>query len=478
MPRRGRLCYNALRCKLSNEARPLSQSIANSGNAHATAPRIDPNRLAWGVLLLAFAIFCVIFVFVIVGVDFFLFQSTVPMTVTLNVGRGSVAIGDLGSDDLVGRNGASLTKGMVISTDPQSQGTIRFKDDADHLVASITLQRSASLTLLEAAKPRFEWSRTEDEITLDNVVGKVDIDIPVPANKRIRISAQTPGHAIVNFEGSGSYSIEAASEQLRVFNRNGSANIIAPDLQAGRDIPVDGAGIVNYADNSVELHPGYVDLLADTKFEMARGGDVVAAAEKVWVCGNDPGDNPTGLQDLAMIDGVQALRFVRDGGATTHGRTSCVQSFGQNGINVSSDSYNYLGLRATFYIDYQSLAACGTDGSECPLMLRMDYIDADGKAQKWFHGFYAREEDNYPLRCATCPQDHDRINEKAWYTYESPNFLTFFKPEAGNIGGNDLTPRTIVALWFYASGHQYDVWVSEMALVAAQVESETAPPEG
>jgi hypothetical protein len=145
-----------------------------------------------------------------------------------------------------------------------------------------------------------------------------------------------------------------------------------------------------------------------------------------------------------------------------------VQSFGQAGVEISEDIYDFLALRATFYVDFQSLAGCGTRGSECPLMLRMDYIDVEGEARQWFHGFYAREEGDYPVRCSTCSQDHDQLNEKAWYTYESPNLLSFFKPEPDEAFVPDLTPRTIVALWIYASGHQYDVWIDEVALIAAQ----------
>ena len=452
----------------------MGQGIATTDRQRFASYRIDPSRLAWGVLLLAFALFCMLCVFVIVGVDFYLFQSTVPMSSTLSVGLGSVTVTDLANPtERVGRTGMGLLKGVVVSTDPTQQGTLRFTGGTDQLFASVTLHRSASVTLLESARPRFSWSRSGYEIAMDNVVGEVDVNVPRTVGQDIRISVRTPAGAIVNFEGSGNYIIEAASAQLRVFNRGGKANIISPDLQGGRDIPVGGLGIVNYADGNVALVNGYVDLILDRHFETTQSNEAGSITDSIWNCGNDPGDNPPGEFGLGAFDGSTALRLVRGNDATSHGRTSCVQSFGQAGIEVSEAEYNHLSVRATFYVDNQSLAACGTEGSECPLMLRMDYIDADGEAQKWYHGFYAREQSAYPVRCATCTQDHDRINEKTWYTYESPNLLSFFKPEAGENGVEDLTPRMIVAFWIYASGHQFDVHIGEVALVAAQLESET-----
>ena len=454
----------------------MSQSIVRPDNRRPLVNRIDPNRLAWGVMLLAFALFCVICVFIVIGIDFYMFQSTVSMTSTLSVGLGSVTVTDLANPtERVGRSGMILPKGVVVSTDATQQGTIRFTNGPDQLFAVVTLHRNASVTLLESARPRFDWSRSSTEITMDNVVGKVDIDVPASIDRSIRISARTPAGAIVNFEKDGSYIIEAASEQLRVFNREGKANIISPDLQGGRDIPADGLGIVNYVDNSVELRQGYVDLVLDKNFQTTQSNEMGAGAESVWTCGSDPGDSPAGLYELMSFDGVPALRFSVETMRQHMVVYRVCKVSGRPALKFQTILIITLVMRAKFYIENQSLGACGTEGSECPLMLRMDYIDADGEAQKWFHGFYARAQNPYPLRCATCPQDHERVNEQAWYTYESPNLRSFFKPEAGEASGADLTPRTIVALWIYASGHQFDVRIGEVALIAAQLESEVVP---
>ncbi|MBZ0299454.1 MAG: hypothetical protein K8J31_06940, partial [Anaerolineae bacterium] len=201
---------------------------------------IDPHRLAWGVLLLSFAIFCVIAAMVIVGVDYFLFQSTVPIKPVLSLGRGTVGVMDLANAiEQVGQNGTLLAQGAVISTDPQSQGTIQFLDpqSGDTVLATITVHNNSALTLREASRPRFQWSRTRPLINLGRISGKISIEIPASEESPLLLNLESTAGALVNLEGSGKYIITAAPDQLSVVNREGTATLIAPDLRQGHSIP-------------------------------------------------------------------------------------------------------------------------------------------------------------------------------------------------------------------------------------------------
>jgi hypothetical protein len=448
----------------------LGENIAIPDRHEPAIRQIDPHRLAWGVLLAAFAIFCTIAISAIVGINYFLFQSTVPIKSVLSLGRGTVGIMELANSiEQIGRNGDSLLAGTVISTDPQSQGTIQFFDPqaADDLVASVTLHNGSVLTLRQAARPRFEWSQTRHLIELGNVSGRLSVTVPSLPGRDVLVNIETGAGAIVNLEGGGRYMINASADQLSVINREGTATFIPPDLRQGHSIPPNRQGIIRYTDNTVEQKPGYVNLVRDSSFQTLNGGSL---DQQSWVCGNDPSDNPAGSYDFVNMNGLMPLRFIRADNAITHGRTSCVQSFGQGGVDIRAANYNYLAVRATLNIQSQSLNACGSDGSECPLMLRMDYIDNTGKGQRWFHGFYAREADpqsNYRQRCASCVQDHDLINQGAWYTYESPNLLTLLE---------ETPPVSIVSIWFYASGHQWDVRIGEVSLIGAQMDNVVVQP--
>ncbi len=423
--------------------------------------RVDPQRLAWGVLLVAFAIFCLLGVIIIIGVDYFLFQSSVPIQGVLTVGRGSVGIADVANPlERAERRGATISQGMIITTDLQSQGMIQIADD-DSIIALVTVENNSAVTMRTATRPRYEWSRVGHVISLGNFFGRLSVDIPADAGSNILFDIESIQGTAARLEGSGQYIINATDAEFTVFNREGRVILIPADRRVGHLIPPDNLGTVDYETGEFSQQLGLVDLLADS-------GPGSVNTSNQWLCDNDPDDNPLGEYELRILDGLPVVRFIRANGATSHGRTSCVQSFGQTGLSVRPDEFNYLAIRTTFFIEYQSLNVCNAiDGSECPLMLRMDYIDADGEAQKWFHGFYAREADtqsNVPLRCASCQQDHERINERAWYIYESPNLFSLLEP----------APASIVGIMFYASGHQWDVRVSDLAIMGAYLESAEA----
>src|SRR5690606_22123257 len=199
-----------------------------------------------------------------VGINYFLFQSTVPIKSVLSLGRGTVGIMELANSiEQIGRNGDSLLAGTVISTDPQSQGTIQFFDPqaADDLVASVTLHNGSVLTLRQAARPRFEWSQTRHLIELGNVSGRLSVTVPSLPGRDVLVNIETGAGAIVNLEGGGRYMINASADQLSVINREGTATFIPPDLRQGHSIPPNRQGIIRYTDNTVEQKPGYVNLV-------------------------------------------------------------------------------------------------------------------------------------------------------------------------------------------------------------------------
>ena len=103
----------------------------------------------------------------------------------------------------------------------------------------------------------------------------------------------------------------------------------------------------------------------------------------------------------------------------------------------------------------------GNVGSECPLTLYIEYTDINGIPRELYRGFYYALDpqfDYYKALCDSCSQDHQQINEKVWYTYKSGNLFSSI-PE-------DARPAAINSVQFYASGHEYDVFISEIGLFA------------
>lgn len=446
-------------------------SILNSGTVHSgrSALRLgtDPQRLAWGMLLIAFAIFCVVCVSVGVGINYFLFQSTVQLNVVLTVGRGSVGIIEPSNERFI-RTPTSIVNGTEITTDSQSQSVVLFMDAQfdETLVADVTLKADSNVVLRSASQPRFEWSRSDYLIDLRNAMGEFEVNISESKQRNVVVSIQSKfgDTARINLNGAGRYIVEISQSQISVYNRKGNAFVL-PDAWQGYSIPVNQMGLYRADSKTLEIYPGYQNLLENSHFDTLSPTVSPGSTQELlshWLCGNDPNDAPQGLYRSQFYEGRMTLKLERYEGAITHGRTFCSQTFGANALDVRSLNLDYLSLHAFFRIHHQSLSVCGVDGSECPLMLRMDYIDSQGDARQWFHGFYSRRDANpvYPSRCSSCSLEHEFVNEKTWYSYDSGNLLTLFPP--------DQQIAALVGIWFYASGHEYDVQVQEVALLARQ----------
>jgi hypothetical protein len=426
--------------------------------------RHDPQRVAWGVLLLAFAIFCLTCVATGVGVYYFLFQSTMPLDMQLRVGRGSIGVNQqfvpLERELL---NGDELSTG----TDGQSQATVFFFDPQRerHLIAAVTVKGGTNFTLRRALRPRFDWGNNQYSIELLDFTGDLEIFVVRDLAGFFRMTINTRQGNLIDLGESGRYSVSAREGQTRVVNQEGKAALIPPDRSQGRDIPAGSQGTV-YTDtpDQVVVLPAYTNLLENSTFEdtalVENDSGEMQVIARIWGCRNDQVSAPRGLYRTEILDGRTIMRFLRGENATSNGETRCVAFLGQSGRDVSG--YDYLEVRASFSLNYQSLAACGWQGSECPLMLQLDYVDQNGELQKWYHGFYYLEpQPGNPLTCSSCQQEHDRVNEKSWYTYSSSNLFALMGP--------DERPQTILNVQFYASGHQYDVSIGEVSLLAGKM---------
>jgi hypothetical protein len=420
------------------------------------------------VLLLAFATFCLLCLVVGLGAQYFFFQSTIPLPSLITVSRGTAGLTEADQVEQVVRRGRELYNRARVSTDGVSQTTISFIDRADDgkLVASVTMRTNSSLDLERVERPRFNWSVEDYHIDLSDVTGDLSIRINPDLGRGLRFVLDTPGGARVVIERAGRYTVNAGTEQLQVVNFDGAATLIAPS-NVVQPIPIGERGVLHYADSTLTLLPGYVDLIVGDGFAQTNVIDMDGEGEmlerSVWRCRSTQIGLPAGQFTLGMVDGRSSLRLIRDGGADSHGETFCIQNLGvtgQNGLDVSM--YDYLAWRAMFKIMSHSLGTCGVDGSECPITLRMDYIPVVGDPISWYHGFYAfpSTQAEFPQRCNSCAQDHQIINDNAWYSYDSGNLFALIPP--------DQRPKAILNVRFYASGHEYDVFVNDVSLLAGQ----------
>lgn len=446
-------------------------------NPVAPPTRVAASRLAWAVLLGAFAIFCLLCVITGIGIHYFLFDSTVPMQVSLAVGRGTAAFlvrSDL-DENVAPQSGHFVAVNEQISVDIQSQSVIYFRDNAldNPLIAAVTLKPGASLVMNAAQRPRFDWSRVGYRVVLQQVRGEVDVYLPPGLTREPFVVLETAGRGgvVVYLNQSGSYTVNAGANQVRVYNNGGQAFIDSPTM-APRLIPPGEHGSIQFEPEPAQLvvAPSAASLLQPSQFEQLDAEAFVESdlslADLVWPwqCG-DSQSPPPGRFEVGFPAGRPAIRLVRADGATTHGETGCSQSPWPSAGGLDVTGYSSLVVRTAFYLEYQSLPLCGNLGSECPLMLQIDYKykDAEGQDQlyQWFHGFYIDGDPsgNAPTRCLSCLTDHDQIYGGTWYTYESPNLLALIPPEHRN-------GQALLRVRFYASGHEYDVYVGDVDVLA------------
>jgi len=440
---------------------------------YAYHPSVSPERMAWGVLLISFAMFCILTVSTVLGVYFFLFESTVSIPTTIRVAQGTVGI--TGSDliEAVEREQEDLTSSVTsISTDSQSQATMQFwereteESPSTILIAAATLQRNTFVTFNRATSPRFEWSTNPYDIQLSKLTGQLEVLIVGAEENAFVFRVITEQGLIIHLNRNGRYSITATDDEVRLLNLGGEAVVFfADDYTNNRLVPDGQEVVVRLGNRVIELESEVENVLTNSAFSLQSvmtNDDGESIMPPGWGCRVNQNELPRGTSTIEEFDGRRVVRLKRLDNATSNGEVGCVQPFGTDGLDVTG--YESMRVVSTFNLNYQSLSKCGIAGSECPLMLLVTYDDNLGITRRWFRGFYYDEliSAEYPTRCASCLQDHQNINEKVWYTFESDNLF--------NLIDEERRPTRIRSIEFYASGHQFDTMVSEMMILVSPLE--------
>ena len=435
--------------------------------------------MAWLVLLLAFGMFCLLSITTVVAVYAFLFQSSVSIPAVLQVSKGTVGI--TGSDfvETLERQTSVLANSQMISTDSLSQATIQFHDLAlddqlaPRLLAAITLRNDSSVTFERASRPRFDWSIAQQSISLSNLQGALEILVTGAADKTFLLRISTSQDVNVNMNTNGRYRILASDDEVRLVSLAGAASAyFADDTDKVETIDSGQVLLVKLANREFQTQFGAANALSDSSFSLRalNTADAVSPAiPETWNCRITQENFPPGILSLESFDGRAGVRLQRLNNATSHGQVNCKYQFAGDGLIVSE--YEAIKILATFYLKDQSLSQCGTEGSECPLMIRLDFSDSLPVGRHWIRGFHFEKEveSDFPTRCGTCIQEHLIINKRVWYTFESENLLTLIEEVD--------RPERLHSIEFYASGHQFDAVIGEVMLLLGDPQTENAANE-
>lgn len=440
-------------------------------------PRIKPERLAWGMLLGAFVVFCGLCLGSTFTVQYFFFQSGLPMQVTLQVSRGTVGVTENGGVEEAENDSRALSRETIVRTDQTdelSQASIILSDPAfeNPLIANISIRGGTEVQFVRGVRPRFDWSVPDYTVELQRVSGRVDVFIAEPLRRPIDIRLKTESGVEIHLSESGRYFVDARSDEVLLTNYEGESLILMPESQLARSIPPGNVGLAQVEADAVTIEPAPVNLLENGALQVQQTGETIAVPG--WSCAYHTANNlPSGRYFRAVApDGRQALRLTRGENATNNGEVGCTQQLAEEpgGFGAEVSDYDYIALQATVRIESESLDQCGQEATECSLMLELNWLPdvpegsttQPGVVRRTFLGVYARDDAtfNWRNRCDECLTDHTRIYDQVWYTFDTGNLLNILPPA--------LHPEYIQSVRFYASGHNFDVYIDSIGLIVDQ----------
>jgi hypothetical protein len=403
------------------------------------ALRAHPERTAWAVVWIAFAIFCLVVVCVPLGVRYLLLYSTAEHPAVLQTLEGTAVVDNpvAGSEFAVTKDTRdeklrTLSEGMVISLDEGSRAFIRFFDGS-----SLHLLPGSRVYLDRMRGPRFDTGVRPNSIQVRVVTGRVKVVTAAPRRAagldyRVRCPLLDCEVAITS---DGLYGIEVGPDSAQVFANQGSAVVAAN----GKSVQ-----LVAGERSTIEAGHQPVGPTEDAR-EMVVNGGFSADLEAGWVLSNDQGNDGGDVDGTAVKvtdDGQPAVRFRRTG-SNDHCETILEQAINRD----LPDPVTSLEVRAVVRLVNQSLGGGGFLGSEFPLMIRLRYKDAYGSEYEWVQGFYYENPQSNPCGSGILyPRD-------AWQPFYSGNLLDTLNPK----------PYRILSVKVSASGHDYESlvrWIS------------------
>ncbi len=471
---------------ITQQAEQIIEAATNDDMAYDFVGANSPERIAWIVLLGAFALFCTMTLTSAFGVYHYLFRSTVPIPAMLYVSKGTVGVTGADLRETVERNREELTNTVTsISTDSLSQATVQFRKatdievESEPLLAAVTLQGNTFVTFNQATRRRFEWGQAPQRVRFSRLTGQLDVTVTgVDAQHPFVLDIYTEDlntdkGVHIQSVTNGRYRLSASEDEIRLLNLAGAVSAFFGDdpglrnpVEPGREL------VVRIGNRSIRTLDDTSNLLMSGNFSLQRSsiGWLYSPGEPLnWNCSGLPEQNPPGSYSMLEFDGRVGVSLQRYSNATSHGEISCIQEFEGDGLDVRT--LDSLSVIATFNLNFQSFSLCGKEGSECPLMLHIMYTTDDSPLANrgdWFRGFYyeGQASGTHKKICASCLQEHVDTNPSVWYTFDSGNLL--------NLIAEDRRPAFINAIRFYASGHQFDTVVSEMVLLAVDSFESTA----
>lgn len=411
-------------------------------------------RLAWAVLLACLAVCIGTAIFVPILLNTYRQRATRPAQIEVQANQGTVGIiqGEGESVALfAGDPSLELRVGGSVLTNATDTALILSqRPEGGPLIARIQVYGSTQLALDQSALPRFESSSAGNALDFELLAGRILLSVPEDQERPLSLSVKTPQGSVLIAEP-GQYSINATNSASEVTVLQGMLSLTSAD----RELPLisDQRAVMSERGALEGPLAAERDLIANGEFSDGL---------KMWLP-LSPNTEIRGQADAEVSvetgEPEPALVFKRLG--IGHADAGLRQVIGQDVTDFES-----LKLLLSLRIAEQSLGVCGQQGSECPILIRIEYVDVNGVDQVWQQGFYAFGEigPDTPDVCVACPpplNEHQQVPFGQIAFYESDNLLE----KLGQLG---VLPAQIKSITVIGSGHSFTSQVFDLSLMAVE----------
>ncbi len=395
-----------------------------------------PERVAWLVIWGAFAAFLLLCAAVPVSSRSYLLYSWTPKTATFEVIGGTPRVQEPNAvAPIAVTRSIQLSEGSTIETDENSRGILTFFDGS-----TLTLFPNTNITLHQMRLSTFDWGRVPVTLEIEQTRGRISVGAallfaPAGSAAHARLLRVKTPHLVAVLQ-EGSYAVDVFADSSQITAKNGTAEVTAQEstvtLARGQRT------VVTRGNTPLAPLPAAQDLVVNGDFRdpIVRGWNSLQDTTA-------PGIVP-GLAEIASLDDRQTVHIARYQSVQTSAITGVVQQ-----INREVSDFRVMKLTADVRLHFQSLAGGGYMSTEYPLILRLRYRDAYGSEGEWVRGFY------YQNTLANPTNNGEQIPVDVWVPFESGNLLELADPK----------PFIVTSLQIYASGWDYESYVSNVQLI-------------
>jgi hypothetical protein len=392
--------------------------------------RRNPERLAWLVLVLSFAI-CALTASVVPPAARQLIDTrTATRPARLDIISGTTLVRRAGTPgEQGGTDGAQIEPGDQVRTAGDARAILWLFDDSN-----VELGPDSTVTLLDSQSTMF--TNLTSVISLRLSEGKPIVNVALPGTQDRQFTVSTRFGSFDLAEGAYEVDLSQANTAEAVV-RIGTARVSAANqtviCRTGQRVTL------SPASPPVGPLPLSKDLLTNGNFALPTSGDLPLGPG--WKGDERNSEGNKGSVQIVIDAAGNYLRFARTGQG--HGENYAVQV-----LDRDVTQFRSLKLQMELRLVKQSLSGGGVAGTEYPFHIRVLYRDARGREGRLDMGFYFQNVEGKPTTYG------ENKPQNQWFVVERD--LATLEPR----------PAQLIYVELAASGWDYESFARNVQLIA------------